>query len=62
MKRVLVDNGAGVNILSLQTLKKIGLKIKDLEKIDVIMTDFIGHDQAPEGFIMLNVKVGRHES
>ena len=60
IKRVLVNNG--VNILPLQTLKKIGLEIHDLEKTDAVMTNFVGHDWAPEGFIMLNVKVGRHES
>ena len=62
IKRVLVDNGAGVNSLPLRTLKKISLEIQDLEKTDIVMTDFAGHDRAPEGFIMLNVKVGRHES
>ena len=61
MKRVLVNNGAGVNILPLRTLKKIGLEIHNLEKADAIMTDFVGHDRALEGFIMLNVKVGKHE-
>ena len=62
MKRVLVDNGAKVNILPLQTLKKIGLEIHDLEKTDAVMTAFAGHDRVLEGFIMLNVKVGIHES
>ena len=62
MKRVLVDNGTGVNILLLRTLKKIDLEIQDMEKINAVIIDFTGHDRAPEGFIMLNVKVGRHES
>ena len=62
MKRVLVDNGADVNILPLRTLKEICLEIQDLEKTDTVMTDFVGYDRAPEGFIMLNVKVARHDS
>ena len=62
MKRVIFDNDAVVNILPLRTLKKINLEIQDLEKTDTIMTNFIVHDRALEGYIMLNVKVGRHES
>ena len=70
IKRVLVDNSVGVNILlvdndgwvnilSLVTLKKVSLYIKDLKKTDVFMADFTSHDFPAEGFIIMIVKVKR---
>ena len=44
MKRVLIDNEDGVNIMPLATLKKFSIDVKDLEKIDVFMTNFVRHD------------------
>ena len=37
--RVLVDNGVGVNILPLVTLKKVRLEIKNLKRTDVFIND-----------------------
>lgn len=40
--KVLVDNGAAVNVLPASTLKKIGKQRSDLKPADMIMTDFMG--------------------
>ncbi|XP_050211729.1 uncharacterized protein LOC126661890 [Mercurialis annua] len=60
--RVLIDNGAGVNILPSRMLKKFGIERHQLESTDVYMTDFAGGETPAEGYITLKIKVGRVET
>ncbi|XP_050211888.1 uncharacterized protein LOC126662045 [Mercurialis annua] len=56
INRVLIDNGAGVNILPVKMLKKLGITRDQLDPTDVYMTDFAGGETPAEGYITLRIK------
>lgn len=59
MSRVLVDNGAAINILQLATMKKLGKDSHDLVPTDVLVSSFVGDITTTRGILPLNVGVGR---
>ena len=58
MNRVLVDNGAAVNILLTSMLKKLLKTENDLIAIDVSVSGFAGGATKTKGVILIEVKVG----
>lgn len=58
VNRVLVDNGAAVNILPTFMLKKLLKTKSDLVSIDVSVSGFAGGVTKIEGVISIEVKVG----
>lgn len=59
INRVLVDNGAGANILPLRMLRRLGIPRQNLTPTDVYMTDFAGGETPAVGSLLIEVKVGR---
>ena len=58
MKRVLVDQGSGAEIMYLDPFKGLNLKPEDLEKYDLSLVGFDGRTVIPRGMIRLPVQVG----
>ena len=55
MKRVMVDQGSGAEIMYPDLYKGLGLKPKDLSKYDTPLVGFDGNVVVPEGQIKLLV-------
>ena len=55
VKRVMVDQGSGVEIMYLDLYKGLGLKPKDLSTYDTVLVGFDGKVLMPEGQIRLPV-------
>ena len=55
VKRVLMDQGSGVEIMYLDLFKGLNLKPKDLEKYDSLLVGFDGRNVIPRGMIRLPV-------
>lgn len=50
MNRILVDNGAAINILPVATMKKLGKNSHDLIPTDVLVSSFVGILLPPAAF------------
>ena len=61
VKRVLVDQGSGAEIMYPDLYKGLNLKPKDLEKYDSPLVGFDGRMVIPRGMIRLLVQVGDKE-
>ena len=57
VNRVLVDGGAGINLLPESMLIKFERTVDQLIKENVVVTNFIGKTSTSKGIIMLNVRV-----
>lgn len=58
MPKVLVDNGAAINVLPTSTMKKWGRTEKDLVPTDVMVSSFIGDVTNTRGILPLKVEIG----
>ena len=58
INRVLVDNGAAINILPWGMLKKINKIEVDLIRLDVLVSGFAGKSPKTRGIIQVELKVG----
>lgn len=58
MAKILVDNGAAINILPVATMRKLGRSDQDLVPTDVLVSSFVGDITTTRGILSLNVKVG----
>ena len=61
VKRVLVDQGSGAEIMYLDLYKGLNLKPKDLERYDSLLMGFDGRMVVPRGMIRLPVRAGDEE-
>ena len=61
MKRDLVDQGSGVEIMYLDLYKRLNLRLEDLEKYDSPLVGFDGKMVIPCGMIKLPVRTGDEE-
>ena len=61
VKRVLVDQGSGADIMYPDLYKGLNLKLEDLEKYDLLLMGFDGRMVVPRGMIRLAVQVGDEE-
>lgn len=61
IKRVLIDNGASINILPLATFKKLERDANELVNTDVVVSGFNGRVSACLGVITISLRVGRRE-
>lgn len=59
VSKVLVDNGAAINILPVATMKKLGKDSHDLVPTDVLVSSFVDDITTTRGILPLNVGVGR---
>ena len=55
MKRVLIDQGSGAEVMYPNLFKGLGLKAEDLSKYDTTLVGFDGRMVVPEGQISLPV-------
>ena len=55
MKRVLIDQGSGAEVVYPNLFKGLGLKAEDLSKYDTTLVGFDGRMVVPEGQISLPV-------
>lgn len=62
MTRILVDNGAAINILPVATMKRLGKDNHDLIPTDVLVSSFVGDITTTRGILPLNVEVGRQKT
>lgn len=53
MKRVMLDQGSGVEIMYLDLFKGLGLKVEDLRKYDILLVGFDKNMVMVEGQIKL---------
>lgn len=60
MKRIMVDQGSGAEIMSSDLYKGLGLKLKDLSKYDTPLMGFEGKFVTLEGQIKLLVVTPSH--
>ena len=58
VKRVMIDQGCGVEIMYLDLFKGLDLKLKDLNKYDVPLIEFDRKTTIPKGMIRLPVQTG----
>lgn len=58
VKRVLVDQGNGAEIMYPDLYNRLNLKLEDLEKYDSTLVGFDGRTVIPRGMIKLLVKAG----
>ena len=58
MKRVLVDQGSGAEIMYPNLYQGLNLKLEDLDKYDSPLMGFDGRMVVPRGMIRLPVHVG----
>ena len=58
MNRVLVDNGAAVNLFSKSSLKKLGKRNPRLIPTSTTIVGFAGDKQMPQGILPINLSVG----
>ena len=61
VKRVLVDQGSGAEIMCPDLYKGLNLKLEDLERYDSSLMGFNGRMVVPRGMIRLLVQVGDEE-
>ncbi|XP_075675059.1 uncharacterized protein LOC142644301 [Castanea sativa] len=61
VKRVLVDDGSGVEIMYSDLFNGLNLKVEDLEKYDSPLVGFNGKSVIPQGMIRLPVQVEDEE-
>ena len=61
VKRVLVDQGSGAEIMYPDLYKGLNLRLEDLEKYDLPLVGFDGRTVIPHGMIRLLVQVGDEE-
>lgn len=59
--RVLIDEGATVNLMPRTMFKTLGKDQSDLIPIDMVIIDFSGKTSPSDGVIMLNIQVGTVE-
>ena len=57
VKRVMIDQGSGVNVMYPDLFKGLGLRNRDLSKYDTPLVGFDGRMVAPEGRISLPVNM-----
>ena len=57
VKRVMIDQGSGANIIYLDLFKRLGLKNQDLTKYDSPLVSFDGRVVIPQGQIFLPVSM-----
>ena len=62
LNRVLVDNGAAVNILPSRTLKKLGKEKVRLIPTSTSIAGFTGESKSPKGIVSIRLKVGQVET
>lgn len=62
MTRILVDNGAAINILPVATMNKLGKDSHDLIPTDVLVSSFVGDITTTRGILPLNVEVGHQRT
>ena len=58
MKKVLVDGGAAVNIMSYSTYRKLGKTNEDLIKTNIVLKDFNGNPFEARGILNVELTVG----
>ena len=58
VKRVLVDQGSGANMMYSDLFKGLNLKLEDLEKYDSLLVGFDGRTIIPRGMIRLPAQAG----
>ena len=58
VKRVMIDQGYGVEIMYPDLFKGLGLKLKDLNKYNVPLIEFDGKTTIPKGMIRLPLQTG----
>ena len=58
VKRILVDQGSGAEIMYLDLYKGLNLKLEDLSKYYSLLVEFDGWTTIPRGMIKLLVQVG----
>ena len=58
VKRVMIDQDCGVEIMYLDLFKGLDLKLKDLNKYDVPLIEFDRKTTIPKGMIRLPVQIG----
>nr|KYP41519.1 Putative AC transposase [Cajanus cajan] len=58
VNKVLVDEGAAINILSQIMLKRFGKTLADLKPHNILISDYAGKSSQPEGMILLDVQIG----
>jgi len=58
VRRILVDTGSSVDIITLECFKKLQYIEKDLEAMGMPLVGFKGHTTCPFGMNKLSVRVG----
>ena len=58
LNRVLVDNGAAVNVLPQRTLEALGKSHRDLIGTNVTVSDFVGQVNNTRGMLAVDLTVG----
>ena len=58
MKRVMIDQGSGADVMYPDLFEGLGLKTQDLAKYDTPLVSFDGRVVIPEGQISLPVDMG----
>ena len=61
MKRVMIDQGSGANVMYSDLFKGLGLKNQDLTKYDSLLVSFDGRVVIPQGQISLPVSMEGNE-
>ncbi|XP_075665907.1 uncharacterized protein LOC142635669 [Castanea sativa] len=61
VKRIMIDQGSGANVMYPDLYRGFGLKKRDLSKYDTPLMIFDGHVVIPEGQILLPVVMGGRE-
>lgn len=62
MSKVLVDNGAAINVLPTGTMKKLGKSQEDLVPTDVMVSSFVGDVTNTRGILPLHVEIGHQKT
>lgn len=62
MSKVLVDNGAAINVLPTGTMNKLGKSKEDLVPTDVMVSSFVGDVTNTRGILPLNVEIGHQKT
>lgn len=57
MKRVLIDQGSGPEVMYPDLYMRLGLKVEDLSKYDTPLIGFDGRVVIPEGQISFSVNI-----
>ena len=62
MTKILVDGGAGINIMSYAVYRKLGKGDQDLTKTDMMLKDFEGNVSPVKGAICVELTIGSKTS